>query len=132
MTPNVEDALSGWLRKVIIGKIIKSIVDFQVVESRQIYEIFAVRQPFSTKQLLIKPEGQRAWQWESLHIKGSELEFCLDDQIIIDGKKYRIMQKWEWQDRGYINYDIVEDWGQNFSSSISENVSITEITQNDP
>lgn len=126
IVPNVEDALSGWLRKVIVAKITKSVVNFRLVESKTVYEIFAVRQPFTTKQLAIKPEGQRAWQWETLHIRGTELELCLDDQVLIDGKKYRIMQKMEWQDRGYIEYQLVEDWGQIDSISISESSNISE------
>jgi len=127
IVPNVEDALSGWLRKIHVATITKSVVNFRAVEERTVYEIFAVRQPFTTKQLAIKPEGQRAWQWETLHVRGSDVEFCLDDQVLIDGKKYRIMQKMEWQDRGFIEYQLVEDWGQVDSVSISESSKITEV-----
>lgn len=131
-TPNVESALSGWMRKIYVAKLTKTIVNFRVQETRTVYEVFAVRQPFTTKQLAIKPEGQRAWQWDTLHVKSNDVEFCLDDQIFIDDKKFRVMQKFEWNDRGYIEYQIVEDWGQNLNLGISESVSAQEVEQNDP
>lgn len=125
-TPNVEDALSGWLRTLKVAKITKTIIDFEVSEAREYFDVQAVRQPASTKQLMILPYGQRAWQIDSLHIKASEVEFCLDDQFFIDDKKYRVLQKWEWGDRGYINYLVTEDWGQSFNQAASESISTAE------
>ena len=125
-TPNVEDALSDWLRPITVAKLTKAVVDFEVSEEKVYHKVMAVRQPASTKQLMILPYGQRAWQIDSLHVKASEIEFCLDDQFFIDDKKFRVLQKWEWGDRGYFNYLITEDWGQSFSISVSESVSASE------
>lgn len=126
--PNMADALSNWFSQLKIGKVVKTVVDFQLSESVSYYDVLAVLQPFTTRQLQVKPEGQRAWQWFTLHIKSPDLEFCLDEIALIKNRKYRIMQKFEWEDYGYIEYQLVEDYGQIQSVAISEGVSISEIT----
>jgi len=124
--PNVSDALSNWFSQLKIGKITKTVVDFQLSESISYYDVLAVLQPFTTKQLQIKPEGQRSWQWYTLHIKAPGVEFCLDEVALIKGKKHRIMQKFEWEDYGYIEYQLVEDYGQIQNVAVSEDLLVSE------
>lgn len=124
--PNVQDALSNWFTSLSIGKITKSVVNYHLKEVVSWATYQAVLQPFTTKQLQIKPEGQRVWQWETLHVKGTDSEFCLDDQVFIGVKKYRIMQKFEWSQYGYIEYQIIEDYGQEIPASISETIGNSE------
>lgn len=124
--PDVEDALSDWLKAMKIGVVTKTISDFQLSESIEYIDVLAVLQPFTTKQLQIKPEGERSWEWQTLHIKGTHREFCLDDQVYIDGMKFRIMQKFEWQRYGFIEYQIIQDFGKNQSHSITENIQTSE------
>lgn len=126
--PNVQDALSDWFSTLSIGTITKSVVDFQLQEVESFSNYQAVFQPFTTKKLQVKPEGQRTWDWHELHVKGTDLEFCLDDKVIIRGKKCRIMQKFEWREYGYTEYQLIEDYGQAIESSIGENVSLAETS----
>jgi hypothetical protein len=130
--PNVQGALDNWLVKMLIGTIVKSTIDFQLSETVSWVEYQVVLQPFTTKKLQVKPEGQRAWAWWELHIKGTDQEFCLDDQIFIKDKKCRIMQKFEWASYGYTEYQVVEDFGQLGSKSIAETSSILEGEVNAP
>lgn len=124
--PSVEDALSDWLKTIKIGVTTKSVVDFQLSESIEYIDVLAVLQPFTTKQLQIKPEGQRSWEWHTLHIKGTHQEFCLDDHVFIDGMRFRIMQKFEWQRYGFIEYQIIQDFGNTQDALIEENLSASE------
>ena len=124
--PNVQDALSNWFTTLSLGKITKSVVNYHLQEVVTWANYQAVLQPFTTKQLQIKPDGQRAWAWSTLHIKGTDSEFCLDDQVFIGNKKHRIMQKFEWSDYGYIEYQLIEDYGQDIPVSVSESVGASE------
>ena len=124
--PSVEDALSDWLKTIKIGVTTKSVVDFQLSESIEYIDVLAVLQPFTTKQLQIKPEGQRGWDKISLWIKGSDTEFCLDDFIYVDSKKYRIYQKFEWKNYGYIEYQAIQSFGHDSFAIINESVGVTE------
>lgn len=127
-TPNVQGALDNWFSLLTIGKITKSVVNYQLSEVVTDYEVQAVLQPWTTKQLQIKEEGQRAWERQTLHVKGTDLEFCLDDRALVKGKRYRIIQKFEWQNYGYIEYQLIEDYGQTSSEIVSETISTSETT----
>ena len=124
--PNVQDVLSGWFQKMTMSVLTKAVVNFKLVETSNSFEIMAVRQPFTTKQLMIKPEGQRAWQWETLHMKGTDYEPCLDDVVLFGTKRYRIMQKFEWSQYGYLEIQMIEDFGVSRTELLGDNVSITE------
>ena len=124
--PNLQDALSDWFTNFKIGTIVKTVVDFQLQEVVTYLEYQAVYQPFTTKQLQVKPEGQRAFDWHTLHVKGTDVEFCLDDVVIIRGKRCRIMQKFEWREYGYTEYQTIEDYGQAMRASVSDSVKVSE------
>ncbi len=105
--PNVSEALDGWFKLTSVSTIVKTVVDYQTVETVTTKNIIAVLQPFTSRQLVIKPEGQRAWAWYTLHVKDSD-DFALDDIITISSVKYRIMQKFEWKDYGYFEYQVIQ------------------------
>ena len=122
--PNIQDALLGWMQKITISLLTKSVVDYQLKETNTNYETFGVLQPFTTKQLIIKPIGQRAWNWYSLWLKGTDIELHMDDVFLILGKRFRVMQKFEWDQYGFIEYQVIDDFGQNMSNTVNENISI--------
>lgn len=107
--PYIEDALDGWMQSMLIKKVTKAIVNYRVVETTTDQTILAVRQPFTTRQLMVRPEGQRQWQWEKLHVKHSDV-FNLDDVIYFGTRKYRIFGINEWQQYGYVEYDIAQGY----------------------
>ena len=124
--PNVSDALSDWLigmtARIVTSK---TLVDFRETEITTDSSVWAVIQPFSARQLLIKPEGQRQWQWYALWVKPQETfinsdgstiygsNFNLDDIIYFNEIRYRIMQKNEWGINGFYNYDVIRDYTGN-------------------
>jgi len=107
--PNVQGAMLEWFQTLSFVQIVKSIVNFQVVETETTTVFQGVRQPFTAQQLLMKPEGQRLWKWETIH-SFPDLQLKPDDRIIFGTLKYRVMQKSDWKEYGYIEYQIIEDF----------------------
>ena len=107
--PNVQGAMLEWFQTLSFVQIVKSIVNFQVVETETTTVFQGVRQPFTAQQLLMKPEGQRLWKWETIH-SFPDLQLKPDDRIIFGTLKYRVMQKSDWKEYGYIEYHIIEDY----------------------
>ena len=105
--PNMGDALENWYQTMTVSIVTKSLTNYQVVESLNTFSIQAVRQPMSSRDLQIKPEGQRAWNWETLHVKGDDV-FNVDDIVLFNNKEHRIMQKWNWSEYNYNEYHMVE------------------------
>ena len=107
--PVMTEVLDGWMRPTEVSLIVKSIVDFRTVETITLRTVSAVVQPFTSKQLSIKPEGERGWSWKTLHVKWPD-SFNLDDVIAIDGERYRVDKKTEWNEYGYFQYEICQDY----------------------
>jgi len=107
--PNMAEALDNWFQNMTVCVICKTVVNFQLVETSVTRVIKAVRQPFSSKQLAVKPEGQRAWNWETLHVKFPD-NFDVDTVVVFNGTRYRIMNRWEFPEYGYYSFDCVRDF----------------------
>lgn len=109
--PDLSGALLNWFQKLQFNIVNKTTVNFQVVETLTPVETQGVRQPLSAQKLMIKPEGQRRWKWEMIHaLPNTPLE---PDMIIkFKDQNYRVMDKWDWTEYGYIEYHIVQDYDQ--------------------
>lgn len=104
--PNLSTAILGWLQKMTIGKVTKTTVNFKVVEAVVDVETKAMIQPMSAQSLKVKPEGQRSWPWYTLHCIYEY--FDLDDVIVYNDVRYRVMAKHNYKLYGYMEYEIVE------------------------
>ena len=105
--PNMRDAILEWLRPITFSLVTKSITNFKVTETVTTINTQGVRQPMSPQQLELKPEGQRAWKWQTLHCLPN-IQLLVDDIVVFDGIKYRVMQKLDWKEYGYLEYHICE------------------------
>lgn len=107
--PQMGSALLDWFQTMIFGIVTKTTKNFQVVEDMEQITFQGVWQPFTSRQLLLKPEGQRAWSWYMVHADPS-LQLEVDMVINYIGKQYRVMQKMDYSLYQYIQYDIIEDF----------------------
>ena len=107
--PQVGDVLPGWFQPLQFDIITKSLVDYEVEEVIIPVQTMGVRQPFTSQKLSIKPEGQRAWNWETLHCLPN-VPLKIDDKVIFDNKTYRVMNKWDWTEYGYIEVEICQGY----------------------
>ena len=113
--PQVGEVLPSWFQTLTFDVISKSLVDYEVQETVLTITTQGVRQPMSAQQLAIKPEGQRGWKWETLHCLPDTI-LKLDDIVVFEGIKYRVMQKWDWKEYGYVQYEICQAYQQSEES----------------
>ncbi|MDR3244657.1 MAG: hypothetical protein LBT79_07915 [Elusimicrobiota bacterium] len=107
--PQVGDILSGWFQSLEFEKVVKSIENYEVKETRTLIITKGVRQPLSPQAIYLKPEGQRAWIWQTIHCLPN-IVLKNDDIIIFDEIRYRVMARLNWQEYGYVEYHICEDY----------------------
>lgn len=105
--PQVGEVLPSWFQTLTFDVVTKAIVNYDVEETIFTITTQGVRQPMSAQQLSIKPEGQRAWKWETLHCL-PDVKLKVDDIVIFDGVKYRVMERWNWAEYGYMEYHICQ------------------------
>lgn len=105
--PQVGDVLPYWFQPLTFDLVTKSIFNYEVEEIIVTITTQGVRQPMTAQQLSIKPEGQRAWKWETIHCL-PDVKLRIDDIIIFNGVRYRVMQRWDWSEYGYLQYEICQ------------------------
>jgi len=105
--PNLSNAVRAWSQKFTFDRITKSIVDYQLVETKSVLTFKGHIVPLSPTDLEIKPEGQRQWNWYEVHTT-TALELDLDDEVYWKSKKYRVMSKTGDEDYGFYRYEIAE------------------------
>ena len=107
--PDVSGSVDMFLQPVAIGIVSKQQVDGYTQEIVNYVKTRAVRQPFSPQMLEVKPEGERAWRWETIHAL-PDLILSTDDIILWGDHRYRVMRKSNYAEYGYVLYEIIEDY----------------------
>lgn len=107
--PDMSGAMLNWFQPMTFGLVTKTAVAGQVVETEDDIDFMGVIQPLSGRELILKPEGQRAWTWIWVHSDPS-LDLKVDDTITYQSKQYRVMAKKNYSLYQYIEYHLVTDW----------------------
>lgn len=108
--PQMGAAFSGWFVPIQIGKVTETIVDGLVSYAVALIRFRGVFQPFSQKQLMLKPEGQRSWQWVQIHAQAGSLNLENGDKIVYGDTRYKVMAQNDYSLNGFIEYHLVEDF----------------------
>jgi|SRR5665213_343020 len=108
-TPDVSGALQGYYQTMTFEVITKTVVAGEAMETTTPVTFRGVIQPFQSRQLFLKPEGQRAWTWFTLH-SDPVLSLNVDDVMIWNGKQTRVMQRKNYTLEGFVEYELVQDW----------------------
>ncbi len=108
--PQMGAAFSNWTTKITLKRIAQKIIDGLVSEETENITFQGVVQPLSAKQLALKPEGDRAFQWLQIHCLTTTQDLVTNDRIEYAGQKYKIMNVWNWQLNNFIEYHAVEDF----------------------
>jgi len=109
--PNMRSAVMAWASPTTVFVSAKRQVDFKTVESYFEKTVNMFRVP-TGQQLDMKPEGQRRWNTETVY-SDNQLDLRVDDIIIFEcaeGQKFRVMNKTDWTQFGYIEYQITSDY----------------------
>lgn len=107
--PDVADTIMDWFQLMTFGVITKTVVAFQLEEDVTNVSFHGVIQPLTGRQIAMKPEGQRQWDWIMVHSDLS-LKLEIDDIIIYLGKQYRVQNSKDYSLYKYFYYELVEDW----------------------
>lgn len=107
--PNMSDTIAGYLQAMTFDVLTKTVVDYQNVETTTPVDFQGTFQPFSDRQLLLKPEGQRSWSWFMVH---SQIALPLknDDVVKYLGIQYRVMSQKQYPLYGFYEYHIINDY----------------------
>ncbi len=107
--PDVSSAFLNWFQPMIFLKIVKTILNFELVETATAIEFRGVWQPLSTHAVNYKPEGQRHWKWFQVHTD-TAIDLSPDEVITYQGNQYRIKGNMNYDEYGYIKYELIEDF----------------------
>jgi len=110
MIPRVTQALRGMMKATPYRVIEKTIDDHEVVETTaSMRVVYIVLQPMKSRDISVKPEGQRRWKW----LDGWSQERLNLDWTVIDSahRRFRIMGQTDWSDAGFYKYELVQGPG---------------------
>ena len=107
--PDVSIAVMSFFQNIKIELIRKINDRGYLKEKEETVLTQGVRQTFTSRQLMMKPEGERTWKWSKLHLL-AEPCLKLDDIVRIRGTKYRVMASVDQSEYGFMEYDLLEDY----------------------
>jgi hypothetical protein len=107
--PDVSGALMDWLQPMVFTPVTKVSENYQAVETGTPFNFQGVWQPFKPKDLLMRPEGQRDWDWFWCHSLIA-LPLNVDDVIIYRGEQFRVLAVNNCSLYGFFEYQLCEDW----------------------
>lgn len=114
--PTAIDGLKGSFQPMQFHLIKKQQVDGFTQETAETVSAHGVRVPFGPQQLKMKPAGMRHWRWHTIFAETSA-DVKIDDRVVLNSVTYRVMQRSDWTEYGYIAFDVIEDY-ENLSRSV--------------
>lgn len=108
-TPDVSGALKDTFQLMTFEPVAKEVDGFQVLEIGEPVSFWGNVQPLTGRQLQMKPEGERKWNWIQVFAEPS-INLSPDDVIIFLGIQYRVMSKKNFKLYGYVAFELVEDY----------------------
>ena len=108
--PDVSDTLTGWEVDIEGVFVEQETVDDEIIEEKTIKRLKGTLQPLRTQEVVLKPEGQRAWEWYQIHVKSSYPLLRTEQKIRIANTNYKIMAVKDYTLYGYIEYHTVKDY----------------------
>lgn len=107
--PTVHTTILGWFRPLVLGRVTKQIVEGEVKNTVKEQRCRGVVQPFDDRKLRLKPEGERSWNWQMLHVT-PDVRLANGEEFKFKGSPFRVMSQKDYSDYGYITYELVQDY----------------------
>lgn len=106
--PNMSQTIIGWFQPVTFITLQKTVNDdFEEVVTETPVNTQGVVQPPKPEVIEIQPEGIRNWEWLEIHSLPN-LQLNINEYVIYNGLRYKVMQKSNYAAYGYMHYLILE------------------------
>lgn len=106
--PGVSTAVMSMLQTVNMAIMQKQQINGYTQEIPDWKRTLACVQPMK-ESLAIRKEGERSWRWHVIWTLPT-IDLKTDDRIILMGIRYRIMDRTNWTQHGYVEYSAIEDY----------------------
>lgn len=107
--PQMNGAFSGWTFPVTFTKLTTTLVDFEAVSTSEAILFNGVIQPLKDTKIAMKPERQRAWNWQEVHAPAS-IKFAIGDKLLYEDVRYKVMAFKGYFAYGFVIYHLAEDY----------------------
>lgn len=106
--PNMSQTIISWFQPVTFITLKKTVNnDFEEVITETRINTQGVVQPPKPEIIEIQPEGIRNWEWLEIHCLPN-LQLNINEYIIYNGLRYKVMQKENYAAYGYMHYLVLE------------------------
>lgn len=107
--PSMRSTILGWFRPIVLGRVISRIEEGEVKQTVKELRCLGTIQPFGARDLKLKKEGERNWNWQMLHTT-PEVSLQDGEEFRIRGVPFRVMGQRNFSEYGYITYELVQDY----------------------
>lgn len=108
LIPFIESAVLNWAEEIEIKIVGRYQENFKTKESYIHKTVLGILQPAS-KNLEYSKDGTKSFPQFTLFAE-TDLELSLDDQIVIEGKSYRVIGSQDYSLYGYVQFDLVKGY----------------------
>lgn len=108
--PQVSGVLAGWMKSITLQKRQQLTNDGLVSYVNTDITFSGTIQPLSARQIALKPEGQRAWEWLQIHAVAGTKNIADNDQIVYNGIIFKVMATKDYSLNGYIEYHLAREY----------------------
>lgn len=107
--PSLRTTLVGWFRPIVLGRVTSNIVEGEIQRVVREQRCRGMVQPFGPRELKLKSEGERKWNWQMLHTDPS-VSLRDGEEFTIHNIRYRVMSQKNYSEYGYVMYELVQDY----------------------
>ena len=105
--PDVSDVIVDWFTDISFGIVLRANIKGDWKETISTIATSGVVQPYKPQINEILPEGTWACQYRSIHCQ-KDLTVNVNDYIIYNSKRYKVMEKLDFSLYGYYKYVVKE------------------------
>lgn len=108
--PQMKAAFAGWTKPITLKVLEQTVVDGFIQDSERLFTFAGTIQPLSPNKIMLKPEGQRSWEWLQIHCVASSTDLKTNDRIVYNSRHYKIMAVNDYQLNNFVEYHAVYDY----------------------
>lgn len=105
--PDVSTVVESFMQPVTMSIIYKENSGGYIQEREVKIPTKAARFP-AKENLAIRADGQTSWKWWTILLP-APCRANTDDVFVMRGVRYRVMEKNDWSDNGYVELNCIED-----------------------